>query len=91
MGIYDSGIIFGIKIYNFDDDDFQNILYEKTYNKIMSEEEKKKAYLFYTGLNNKNEIRFQYYTECSSTYGEGIFLNWYPMTLDLFLEKFSAL
>jgi len=66
MGIYDNGNIFGIKMYNFNDDDFANILFEKTYNEIMSDEEKKKAYLFYTELNNKNEIRFQYYTECSS-------------------------
>ena len=89
MGIYDSGNIFGIKIYNFNHDDFANILFEKTYNEIMSDEEKKKAYLFYTELNKKDEIHFQYYTECSSTYGEGCFLMWYPMSLNLFLEKFG--
>jgi len=36
----------------------------------------KEAYLFYTELNDKNEIHFQYYTECSSTlnaYNEEIF------------------
>jgi hypothetical protein len=89
MGIYDSGNIFGIRIYNIDQYDFSNILFENTYTTIMSDEEKKKAYLFYSELNNKNEIRFQYYTECSSTYSEGLFLNWYPMTLNLFLEKFG--
>ena len=89
MGIYDNGSIFGIRIYNFNDDEFANILFEKTYNEIMSDEEKKKAYLFYTELNNKNEIFFQYYTECSNTYGEGIYFNWYPMYLNLFLEKFG--
>ena len=88
MGIYDSGKIFGIKMYNFNDDEI--ILFEKTYNEIMSDEEKKKAYLFYTELNNKNEIHFQYYTECSSTYGEETFLMWYPMSLNLFLEKFCV-
>ena len=86
MGIYDSGKIFGIKMYNFNDDD-EIILFEKTYNEIMSDEEKKKAYLFYTKLNNKTEI--SYYTECSSTYGGGVFLMWYPMSLNLFLEKFG--
>jgi hypothetical protein len=89
MGIYDNGSIFGIRIYNFNDDDFANILFEKTYNEILCDEEKKKTYLFYTELNNKNEIRFQYYTECSSTYGKGIYLDWYPMSLNLFLEKFG--
>ena len=90
MGIYDNGNILGIKIYNFNDSDFANILFEKTYNEIMSDEEKKKAFLFYTELNNKNEIHFQYYTECSSTYCEGIFFRWYPITLNLFLEKFGV-
>jgi hypothetical protein len=89
MGIYNSGSIFGIKMYNFNDDDFSNILFEKTYNEKMSDEEKNKVYLFYTVLSNKNEIRFQYYTECSSTYGKGNFLSWYPMSLNLFLEKFG--
>lgn len=90
MGIYDNGKIFGIKMYNLNDDDFANILFEKTYNEIMSDEEKKKAYLFYTESNNKNEIRFQYYTECSSTYGEGFVLMWSPMSLNLFLENFGV-
>jgi hypothetical protein len=92
MGIYDSGKIFGIKMYNFIyDDGFANILFEKTYNEIMSDEEKKEAYLFYTKLNNKTEIDFQYYTECSTTYDDyqGVFLMWYPMSLNLFLEKFG--
>ena len=91
MGIYDSGRIFGIKIYYFNDDDYDNILFEAIYNEIMSNEEKKEAFLFYTELNNKNGIRFQYYTECSSTYGKGIFLTWYPLSLNIFLEKFGVL
>ena len=89
MGIYDNGSIFGIRIYNFNDDDVANILFEKTYNEILNDEEKKEAYLFYTGLNHKNEIRFQYYTECSSTYRKGTYFDWYPLSLDLFVEKFS--
>ena len=43
----------------------------------MSDEEKKKAYLFYTELDNKNKIHFQYYTECSSTYVKSLFFMWY--------------
>lgn len=70
MRIYTNGAIFGIRIYNFNYDDFANILFEEKYDEIMSHEKMREAYLFYTELNNKNEIRFQYYTECSSTYGE---------------------
>ena len=87
MGIYANGTIWGIKIYNFNYDDLANILFEEKYHEIMSHEQMREAYLFYTKLNNKNEIRFQYYTECSSTYGEGTYFSWSPMTLDIFLEK----
>ena len=89
MGIYYNDSIFGIRIYNFNDDNFANILFEKTYNEIISDDEKKNAYVFYTELTNKNEIHFQYYTECSSTYDKGIFLMWRPLSLKNFLEKFS--
>jgi hypothetical protein len=89
MGVYDTGNIFGIRIYNFNDDDFANILFEKKYNEVMINEEKNEVYLFYKELNNKDEIHFQCYTECFSTYGEGTFLMWYPLSLNTFLEKFK--
>ena len=87
MGIYTNGAIFGIKIYNFNDDDFANNIFEKKCDEIMTHEQMREIYLFYTKLNNKNEIHFQYYTECSSTYGEGTYFSWCPMSLELFLEK----
>jgi hypothetical protein len=90
MGIYISDAIFGIRIYNFNYDDFANILFEAKYDEIMTREQMREAYLFYTELNNKNKINFQYYTECSSTYGEGTYFNWCYMSLNLFLEKFSV-
>jgi hypothetical protein len=89
MGIYDSGRIFGIKMYNFNDD-VSNILFEEKYDEVMSYNQIRETYLFYTELNTNNEIRFQYYTECSSTYGKETFLTWYPMSLNLFLEKFGV-
>ena len=88
MGIYNNGTIFGIRIYNFNDDECSNILFEEKYIEVMSHEQMKEAYLFYTELNNKDGIHFQYYTECFSTYGEGTFLMWHPLSLNMFLEKF---
>ena len=88
MGIYNNGIIFGIKMYNFNDDDFSNILFEEKYDEEMTYHQMREAYLFYTKLNNKNGIRFQYYTECSSTYGKETFFTWHPISINLFLEKF---
>ena len=93
MGIYDNGSIFGIRIYNFNDDDISNILFEEKYDEIMSHGQVRKAYLFYTELNNKNEIHFQYYTECSSTlntYSKENYLTWRTMSLNLFLEKIGV-
>ena len=89
MGVYTNGAIYGLRIYNFNDDDFASILFEEKYDEIMTGEQMRETYLFYKELNKSNEIRFQYYTECSSTYGKGSFFNWCPMSLNLFLEKCS--
>jgi hypothetical protein len=91
MGIYDSGSIFGIQMYNFNNDDLSNILFEETYNEVMTYNQMREVYLFYTNLNNKNEIRLKYYTECSNTlsYNRENCMMWYPMTLNVFLEKFG--
>ena len=92
MGIYSSGSIFGIKIYNFNDDDYSNILYEKKYDVILNDEHKEEAYLFYNNLNDKNNIHFQIYTECCDTQDKFImnnYMSWYPLSQDLFLKFFS--
>lgn len=89
MGIYSNGSIFGIQIYNFNEDDVSNILFEEKYDEVMSYHQMREAYIFYSILYDKNNIYFKIYTECSSTYGEGTFLNWSPMSLNTFLEKFG--
>ena len=92
MGIYSNGSIFGIKIYNFNDHDLSNTLFEEKYEEIMTHQQMKEAYLFYTELNDKNEIHFQYYTECSSTlnaYNKELFLMWHPLSSNMFLKYFS--
>jgi hypothetical protein len=91
MGIYLSNKIFGISIYYFDYDDLCNILFEEKYSEIMSHEQMTKAYLFYNELHDKKNIFFKIYTECCSTLNKNneTFMMWYPITLDVFLEKFS--
>jgi hypothetical protein len=88
MGIYNSGAIFGIKIYNFNDDDTSKTLFEEKYDEIMSYQQMREAYLFYNELNDKNNIIFKIYTECTSTlnYNKQHFMDWYPISLDKFLE-----
>ena len=92
MGIYNNGIIFGIQIYNFNDDDISNILYEEIYHEIMSYIQMREAYLFYNNLNDKNKIFFKIYTECTSTlsYNRDNFMMWQPLPLYTFLEKFGV-
>jgi hypothetical protein len=92
MGFYGNGSIFGIQIYNFNDNDVSNILFEEKYDEVMSPHQMSEAYLFYTGLNKNNEIHFKIYTECISTLSSNRdnFMMWYPLTLDTFLEKFGV-
>ena len=91
MGIYSNGSIFGIRIYTYDNDDSIDTLFEKKYDEIMNQEQLTEAYLFYSQLNNKNNIRFQFYTDCCSTYdihNKDNFMMWHPMSLQTFLERF---
>jgi hypothetical protein len=92
MGIYAGDRIFGIRIYNFNDDDVSNTLFEEKYDEIMSHEQMKEAYLFYTELNDKNNLFFKVYIECSSAldlYHNKKYMNWCSISLNAFLEKFS--
>ena len=93
MGIYTSGKIFGIKIYTFDDDDISYTLLERKYDVLMNNEQMKEAYLFYTELHDKNNVRFKIYKEISSTYDKNNenYMDWHPISLNIFLEKFSVL
>ena len=94
MGIYTNGSIFGIQIYNFNEDDVSNILFEKKYDDVMSDEQMKEAYLFYVNLKDKNNISFKIYTECSSTldnHNKDNFMMWYPLPFTSFLAEFCIL
>ena len=86
MGLYSNSSIFGIQIYNFNDDDISNILFEEKYDKVMSLHQMREAYLFYTNLNDKNKIFFKIYTECTSTlsYNRENFMIWEPLPLEKF-------
>ena len=92
MGIFSSGKIFGIRIYNFNEDDYSNTIFEKKNDEIMTHEQMREVYLFYEQLNEKNNIFFQIYTECSTTfnkYDTQPFMEWQPISLNQFLEKFG--
>jgi len=89
MGIYSSRDIYGIKMYLIYDD--VDILFEIKMDTIMSDEKKKEAKLFYNELseNDRNKVRFEIYTEGSSTYNNEVFMMWEQITLDYFLQKFN--
>jgi hypothetical protein len=93
MGIYAGDRIFGIRIYNFNDDDVSNTLFEEKYDEIMSHEQMREAYLFYTELNDKNNLFFKVYLECSSTLDlihNKKYMNWCSISLNTFLENFDV-
>ena len=92
MGIYTSGEIFGIRIYTFNDDDFSKTLFEEKYDEIMSHQQMREAYLFYNQLNDKNNVFFKIYIECSTTYevhNKETYMMWHTMSTNMFLEKFG--
>jgi len=93
MGIYSNGTIFGIRIYNFNEDDLSNTLFEEKYDEIMSHEQMREAYLFYAILYDKKDVFFKIYTECISTIdinNKERIMMWYPLSLDGFLENFGG-
>lgn len=93
MGIYSCGNIFGISIFVLNDNGSTDILFRKNYTEIMTDKQKKEAYLFYTCLNNKNNILFNMYVECVTTYktdNTETFITWMPISLEEFLEKFDV-
>lgn len=89
MGIYTDLSIFGIRIYNVSYDDAIYNLFQRKYDVIMTDEKIKEAYLFYEELYDKQDIFFQIYTECSSTYDTSVFMMWYSISKNMFLEKFG--
>ena len=93
MGIYNNGTIFGIRIYNFNEDEFSNTLFEEKYDEVMSYQQMREAYIFYNILYDKKDIHFKIYTESISTYNSNNkekIMMWYPISLNEFLEKFES-
>lgn len=89
MGIYTNGSIFGIKITSNTIDGI-NILYEKQYNTIMNREQIQDVYLFYMTLiqnHNPDGIKLEGYMEYSSTYENGTFMMWSPITIEMLVKQ----
>lgn len=87
MGIYSNGSIFGIQIYNYNDD-ISTILFENKFEEEMSYNQMREAHIFYSNLKNKENIFFKIYTECSSTLDFNLnnFMMWQPLSLDDFYK-----
>ena len=90
MGIYTNCSLYGIKMYIMDDNDNTTTLLEINQDTLMNDEQIKEAYLFYEKSQNKQNISFQIYTECSSTlYEKGVFMMWYKIYASDFLRLFD--
>jgi hypothetical protein len=89
MGIYTNGKIYGIRICRVNAHDILITLLEKTYTETMTHEQLREAYLFYAGLENKDDISLQIYTECSSTHdirNKEPFRTWFRVSTDYLLD-----
>ncbi len=93
MGTNPNDNIFGIMIYTINDDNVK-LLYRKENEEKMSKEEMREAYLFYTKLDDKNDVKIKIYTEISSTLNmvnDKNFMMWQPIQLSHFLQIFRNL
>jgi hypothetical protein len=82
--------IYGIKIYSNVDEYI--ILFEQKYNKIMNDEIKKEAKVFYENLNgnDKNNVKFQIYTKCECIDYKEDCMIWWNISLNEFIKEFSV-
>jgi fibrillarin-like rRNA methylase len=82
--------IYGVKIYRWVDEYI--ILFEKKYNKIMSDEIMKETKIFYENLNeyNKENVKFQIYIKCESIDNNENFMIWWNISLNEFIKKFNC-
>lgn len=88
MGIYPSGAIYGVRITQLVGED-SDIIFEKIYDSEMNNECRNEVKEFYKTLEEKNaNLRFQIYTECSSTYRKDIFMMWLPIPFEKFRNSF---
>ena len=93
MGTNTNDCVFGIMIYTLNDDKVK-LLYRKENETRMSREEMKEAYLFYTNLNDKNDVQIKMYTEFSHSLNmvnDKNFMMWQPIQLSQFLQIFRNL
>lgn len=85
MGIYNNGIIYGIKFYTLNEEDiYPKILLQIENDEKMTQDQMKEIYEFYCNLKDKNNLFIKFYTECCSTYSEGVFMDWFPMSVNIF-------
>jgi hypothetical protein len=92
MGIYSNGTIYGLQIYQFNDDDIGYVLFEEKYEEPMSHKQMREAYLLYTTMKEKT-LHFKVYTECTSTlnyHGRETVMQWCPYPLQTFLDTFGV-
>lgn len=93
MGIYSNGCIYGVRLYRYSDEDATTTLFEALQENILTAEQMRRAYDFYTVLEDTSNVRVEVYTECSCTYNmeeTQYFMMWQPMHVEAFLDKFGG-
>lgn len=90
---YPNGEIYGITMFYWIDDysALTEAIFEKMYDRLMTDEEKKQAYLFYIELEDTDDVYVSYLTKCTTKYNKTEpFKVWYPMKIDEFKMMFDV-
>jgi hypothetical protein len=88
MGIYPSNKVYGIRIYNYINDDF-NLIFEKKYDTEMTSEMIHEVKLFYDiSIQYLEPIHYKIFTEYSCTHEKDknniILMDWFKISYDDF-------
>lgn len=83
MGIYSDGKVYGLKW-----GDYNNIIFEKIFNREMTQNDINDIRDTYNAI-SKNDLVYFYYTKCSSTYdsNNSNFMSWWTIPKEE-LDKF---
>lgn len=95
MGIYSTGKIYGVRMgHDYNELDFiVNHKYEKTYDAVMTDEQRREALEFYRSLDHNKLVRIYLYTEVFTTYDpkdKSVSLMWMPSHEEEFLHYFNV-
>lgn len=91
MGIYSDGKVYGVQWILYNEDDYKVLYnYEKTYTTPLDLQQIQEIETEFKKLPEKDlkNLRISFYTCCTSTYGDGSFMTWFPGSVTAIVQLF---